>query len=148
VWRSGIGKQLNGRQWTLQFYKGKDITDQHSDHQLINNDSYSMQMEERNFMCQDTKRVIRSRLSGFCFSEGLVDLLRATRIHSLPLGVNRTTGMCTSRPGSDPDIAYSISEQTILTVQTAQLFPLGYPKDFSLLLVVRPTKGKTLHDNR
>jgi collagen type V/XI/XXIV/XXVII alpha len=76
-----------------------------------------------------------------------VDLLRATRIHSLPLGVNRTTGMCTSRPESEPDVAYSISEQTILTVQTAQLFPLGYPKDFSLLLVVSPTKGKTLHEN-
>jgi hypothetical protein len=74
-----------------------------------------------------------------------VDLLYATRIHNLPLGVNRTTGMCTSRPGSEPDVAYSISERTILTVQTAQLFPLGYPMNFSLLLVVSPTKGKTLH---
>jgi collagen type V/XI/XXIV/XXVII alpha len=77
-----------------------------------------------------------------------VDLLLATRIHSLPLGVNRTTGMCVSRPGSDPDVAYSISEQTILTVQTAQLFPSGYPQDFSLLLVVSPTRGKALHDTR
>jgi len=85
-----------------------------------------------------------------CLSEGLVDLLQATRIHNLPLGVNRTTGMCTSRPGfeSEPDVAYSISERTILTVQTAQLFPLGYPQDFSLLLVVSPTKGKPLHGNR
>lgn len=76
-----------------------------------------------------------------CYAEGLVDLLQATKIHNLPLGVNRTTGMCTSRQGSEPDVAYSISERTILTVQTAQLFPLGFPKDFSLLLVVRPTKG-------
>jgi len=73
-----------------------------------------------------------------------VDLLHATKIHNLPLGVNRTTGMCTSRPGSESDAAYSISERTILTVQTAQIFPLGYPKDFSLLLVVKPTKGKLI----
>ena len=76
-----------------------------------------------------------------CVAEEMVDLLQATRIKNLPLGVNRTTGMCTSRASGDADVAYSISERTILTVQTAQFFPLGFPTDFSILLVVSPTQG-------
>uniref|UniRef100_A0A5F9CJN5 Collagen type XI alpha 2 chain n=1 Tax=Oryctolagus cuniculus TaxID=9986 RepID=A0A5F9CJN5_RABIT len=64
-----------------------------------------------------------------------VDVLRALRFPSLPDGVRRTRGICPA------DVAYRVSRPAQLSAPTRQLFPGGFPKDFSLLTVVRTRPG-------
>lgn len=64
-----------------------------------------------------------------------VDVLRALRFPSLPDGVRRSKGVC---PG---DVAYRVARPAQLSAPTRQLFPGGFPKDFSLLTVVRTRPG-------
>ncbi|XP_029387117.1 collagen alpha-2(XI) chain isoform X4 [Mus pahari] len=64
-----------------------------------------------------------------------VDVLRALRFPSLPDGVRRSKGVC---PG---DAAYRVARPAQLSAPTRQLFPGGFPKDFSLLTVVRTRPG-------
>lgn len=64
---------------------------------------------------------------------GLVDL---------PFGINRTLGMCgTERNPFQiyPSPAYSMANNTIITIGTQDVFPVDFPTDFSLMIVLRPT---------
>ncbi|XP_054984527.1 collagen alpha-2(XI) chain isoform X3 [Sorex araneus] len=64
-----------------------------------------------------------------------VDVLRALRFPSLPDGVKKTRGICPA------DVAYRVSRPAQLSAPTRQLFPGGFPKDFSLLAAVRTRPG-------
>ncbi|XP_036023706.1 collagen alpha-2(XI) chain isoform X7 [Onychomys torridus] len=64
-----------------------------------------------------------------------VDVLRALRFPSLPDGVRKSKGVCPA------DVAYRVSRPAQLSAPTRQLFPGGFPKDFSLLTVVRTRPG-------
>uniref|UniRef100_A0A287D2T5 Collagen type XI alpha 2 chain n=2 Tax=Ictidomys tridecemlineatus TaxID=43179 RepID=A0A287D2T5_ICTTR len=64
-----------------------------------------------------------------------VDVLRALRFPSLPDGVRKARGICPSH------VAYRVSRPDQLSAPTRQLFPGGFPKDFSLLTVVRTRPG-------
>lgn len=96
----------------------------------------------------------------FCMHAGGADLLDATRIRDVPLGVEKTTGICDNRvqtvldeetvleaisdPNSirgsgghfvnrsepiqtGPDLAYTLSVRAVLSVNTGQIFPDGFP---------------------
>lgn len=95
---------------------------------------------------------------------GSADLLEATRIKEVPLGVQKTEGFCRKRvtsPVDDfdeeailealisesgngtgietvPDSAYSLSQRAILSVNTGQIFPEGFPSDFSIISTFKP----------
>uniref|UniRef100_A0A8C5K733 Collagen alpha-2(XI) chain n=1 Tax=Jaculus jaculus TaxID=51337 RepID=A0A8C5K733_JACJA len=64
-----------------------------------------------------------------------VDVLRALRFPSLPDGVRKARGVCPA------DTAYRVSRPAQLSAPTRQLFPGGFPKDFSLLTVIRTRPG-------
>uniref|UniRef100_A0A8C6FYP3 Collagen type XI alpha 2 chain n=1 Tax=Moschus moschiferus TaxID=68415 RepID=A0A8C6FYP3_MOSMO len=64
-----------------------------------------------------------------------VDVLRALRFPALPDGVRRARGICPA------DVAYRVSRPAQLSAPTRQLFPGGFPKDFSLLTAVRTRPG-------
>ncbi|KAK2509090.1 hypothetical protein MC885_010568 [Smutsia gigantea] len=64
-----------------------------------------------------------------------VDVLQALRFPSLPDGVRVARGICPA------DVAYRVSRPAQLSAPTRQLFPGGFPKDFSLLTVVRTRPG-------
>jgi len=88
------------------------------------------------------------------------------RVEELPLGIEKTTGICPSRVQSvldeetilaalssgqqrstnntdyiqtGPDSAYVLSSQAVLSVNTGQLFPDGWPTDFSLVATFLPS---------
>ncbi|CAG2061642.1 unnamed protein product, partial [Timema podura] len=81
-------------------------------------------------------RLVFPQMSFHANADGVVDLLKATKIMEEPLGITRIEGKCPGR-GS----AYSLSERALLTVNTAQLFPTQFPQDFSLLFVARIEPG-------
>ncbi|XP_020829879.1 collagen alpha-2(XI) chain isoform X6 [Phascolarctos cinereus] len=64
-----------------------------------------------------------------------VDVLRALQFPSLPDGVRRVVGVCPA------DVAYRVTRPAQLSAPTRQLFPGGFPTDFSLLSVLRPNPG-------
>ncbi|CAI9622149.1 unnamed protein product, partial [Staurois parvus] len=74
---------------------------------------------------------------------GPVNVLRALDFHNTPEGVSKTVGFCTNRKASKgPDTAYKIQKNVQLSVPLKQLYPGGvFPKDFSILLTVKPKKG-------
>ena len=47
--------------------------------------------------------------------------------------------MCESRE----DVAYQLSERVLPTASTSNFYPNGFPKDFSILLTVKPAVGMT-----
>ncbi|XP_030045046.1 collagen alpha-1(XI) chain-like, partial [Microcaecilia unicolor] len=72
-----------------------------------------------------------------------IDVLKALGFHSLPDGISKTTGFCTNRRDSrGSDTAFTVQKHAQLSAPTKQLFPGGvFPKDFSILLTIKPTKG-------
>lgn len=52
-----------------------------------------------------------------------VDVLKVLDFQSSPEGVRKTTGFCTVRRGSKPDIAYRVGKQAQISAPTKQLFP-------------------------
>uniref|UniRef100_A0A8C3B512 Collagen, type XI, alpha 1b n=1 Tax=Cyclopterus lumpus TaxID=8103 RepID=A0A8C3B512_CYCLU len=71
-----------------------------------------------------------------------VDILKALDFQSSPEGVRKTTGFCTVRRGSKPDIAYRVGKQAQISAPTKQLFPGGvFPEDFSILFTIKPKAG-------
>lgn len=52
-----------------------------------------------------------------------VDVLKVLDFQSSPEGVRKTTGFCTARRGSKPDIAYRVGKQAQISAPTKQLFP-------------------------
>uniref|UniRef100_A0A665X0W0 Collagen, type XI, alpha 1b n=1 Tax=Echeneis naucrates TaxID=173247 RepID=A0A665X0W0_ECHNA len=71
-----------------------------------------------------------------------VDVLKVLDFQSSPEGVRKTTGFCTARRGSKPDVAYRVGKQAQISAPTKQLFPGGvFPEDFSILFTVKPKAG-------
>lgn len=58
-----------------------------------------------------------------------VDVLRALQVPSLPEGVKKVPGFCTSRRSSSPDHAYRITKKAQISAPTKQLFSGGPPLD-------------------
>uniref|UniRef100_A0A3Q3LGT0 Thrombospondin-like N-terminal domain-containing protein n=1 Tax=Mastacembelus armatus TaxID=205130 RepID=A0A3Q3LGT0_9TELE len=76
-----------------------------------------------------------------CKSEP-VDVLKVLDFQSSPEGIQKTTGFCSVRRGSNPDIAYRVSKTAQLSTPTKQLFPGGvFPEDFSILFTIKPKAG-------
>jgi len=68
---------------------------------------------------------------------GPVDLLAAFRLNSNP-AVEKVNGICSRREGQyPPDTAYRLTQQAVISVPTASVFPDGFPFDFSILSVFR-----------
>lgn len=62
----------------------------------------------------------------------------------LPIGIRQAQGMC----GNDRNAyqrhssaAYSMDNNTIITVATSKVFRDEFPQDFSILLTIRPNKN-------
>uniref|UniRef100_A0A6I8SGC4 Collagen, type V, alpha 3 n=1 Tax=Xenopus tropicalis TaxID=8364 RepID=A0A6I8SGC4_XENTR len=74
---------------------------------------------------------------------GPVDVLKSLEFHSLPEGVSKTAGFCTNRRAAKgSDTAFRVQKHAQLSIPTKKLFPGGvFPKDFSVLLTVKPKKG-------
>ncbi|CAB1454496.1 unnamed protein product [Pleuronectes platessa] len=71
-----------------------------------------------------------------------VDVLKVLDFNSSPDGVRKTTGFCTARRGSKPDVAYRVGKQAQISAPTKQLFPGGvFPEDFSILFTIKPKAG-------
>uniref|UniRef100_A0A7N6BM01 Fibrillar collagen NC1 domain-containing protein n=1 Tax=Anabas testudineus TaxID=64144 RepID=A0A7N6BM01_ANATE len=71
-----------------------------------------------------------------------VDVLKVLDFQSSPEGVKKTTGFCTVRRGSKPDVAYRVGKQAQISAPTKQLFPGGvFPEDFSILFTIKPKAG-------
>uniref|UniRef100_A0A3B4XXT9 Thrombospondin-like N-terminal domain-containing protein n=1 Tax=Seriola lalandi dorsalis TaxID=1841481 RepID=A0A3B4XXT9_SERLL len=71
-----------------------------------------------------------------------VDVLKVLDFKSSPEGVRKTTGFCTARRGSKPDVAYRVGKQAQISAPTKQLFPGGvFPEDFSILFTIKPKAG-------
>ena len=79
------------------------------------------------------------------FPSGSVDLVDVLNLASTPLGIETSTGMCEDRPADDgggggsgaADTAFKISSRAVASVATAQVFPDGFPADFSILATFR-----------
>lgn len=56
-----------------------------------------------------------------------VDVLRALQVPSLPEGVKKVPGFCTSRRSGTPDHAYRITKKAQISAPTKQLFS-GQPQ--------------------
>lgn len=52
-----------------------------------------------------------------------VDVLKVLDFQSSPEGVRKTTGFCTARRGSKPDVAYRVGREAQISAPTKQLFP-------------------------
>ena len=73
---------------------------------------------------------------------GSVDLVDVLNLASTPPGIETSTGMCEARPtdgdgDGDADTAFKISSRAVASVPTAQVFPGGFPSDFSVLATFR-----------
>lgn len=66
-----------------------------------------------------------------------IDLVERLNLGAIPPGIERSVGICESRPGSGPDTAYKISSRAVASIPTAQVFPDGFPSDFSILATFR-----------
>lgn len=62
-----------------------------------------------------------------------------------PNGIHASRGMCGETKiirdnyGNNTS-AFTVSKNTMLTVASTQVFPSGFPVDFSILLVIKPTR--------
>lgn len=73
---------------------------------------------------------------------GIVDLLEASDLWSEPYGVTRIIGRCPNKTDESleydkSDWAYRLTEKAETSLSTGKLFPKGFPKDFSVLIVSR-----------
>lgn len=74
------------------------------------------------------------------FSVGIVDMILEMGMTDLPTGINISKGMCGETKSLNKkytSAAYSINRDTMLTAGTSQIFPDGFPIDFSILLSFR-----------
>lgn len=80
------------------------------------------------------------------FVDNLVDLIEGAGLWEEPDGVLRILGRCANYTPENieparSDWAYRFSERAQISLSTSQFFPIGFPQDFSILLVVRPSPG-------
>lgn len=66
-----------------------------------------------------------------------------------PMGITRIAGRCAYNetdledlPGID-SVAFRMDDRAQLSISTGHVFQRGFPQDFSILIVARPTPGKT-----
>uniref|UniRef100_A0A8C4FC74 Collagen, type XI, alpha 2 n=1 Tax=Dicentrarchus labrax TaxID=13489 RepID=A0A8C4FC74_DICLA len=77
-----------------------------------------------------------------CFSSSdPVDVLRALQVPSLPEGVKKVPGFCTSRRSGTPDHAYRITKKAQISAPTKQLFSGQFPENFSIMALVKAQAG-------
>lgn len=74
-----------------------------------------------------------------CLDSATVDLINALKFSGEPRGVTRVDGMCESRG----DVAYRLSDKVLPTASTANFYPDGFPRDFSILVTVKPAVDTT-----
>jgi len=77
-------------------------------------------------------KILQCLVNMFCkglLLVGSADLLEATRISEFPLGITKTKGICDQRPNpatpgelAEEDVAYKISSNAAVSVNTAELF--------------------------
>ncbi|KAJ8273741.1 hypothetical protein GJAV_G00105020 [Gymnothorax javanicus] len=70
-----------------------------------------------------------------------VDVLRVLQFPSLPEGVRKVPGFCTSRRSGPPDQAYRITKKAEISAPTKQLFPGRFPENFSIMTLVKAQAG-------
>uniref|UniRef100_A0A8D3E9E2 Fibrillar collagen NC1 domain-containing protein n=1 Tax=Scophthalmus maximus TaxID=52904 RepID=A0A8D3E9E2_SCOMX len=70
-----------------------------------------------------------------------VDVLRALQVPSLPEGVKKVPGFCTSRRSGNPDHAYRITKKAQISAPTKQLFSGRFPENFSIMALVKAQAG-------
>uniref|UniRef100_A0AAQ5XY58 Collagen, type XI, alpha 2 n=1 Tax=Amphiprion ocellaris TaxID=80972 RepID=A0AAQ5XY58_AMPOC len=70
-----------------------------------------------------------------------VDVLRALQVPSLPEGVKKVPGFCTSRRSGSPDHAYRITKKAQISAPTKQLFSGRFPENFSIMALVKAQAG-------
>ena len=84
--------------------------------------------------------------SVICFgilSDQIIDLLKAFAIPDLPINVQATSGICGNERNSyqiHPAPAYAILENAMITIPSINVFPNGFPPDFSIITTFRPNK--------
>uniref|UniRef100_A0A665UY57 Collagen, type XI, alpha 2 n=1 Tax=Echeneis naucrates TaxID=173247 RepID=A0A665UY57_ECHNA len=76
-----------------------------------------------------------------CRPSDPVDVLRALQVPSLPEGVKKVPGFCTSRRSSSPDHAYRITKKAQISAPTKQLFSGRFPENFSIMALVKAQAG-------
>lgn len=100
--------------------------------------------------------LIKFKITTLCFLEkfeknsfaddSVKDLLKVCQIHELPAGTAKVPvggGRCPGPTGEEfVPFAYKLDETAQLSVSTGQVFPDGFPHDFSILLAARPSPGK------
>lgn len=68
-----------------------------------------------------------------------VDVLRVLQLPSLPEGVQKVPGFCTSRRAGTADHAYRITKKAQLSAPTKQLFS-GAPLQYPIMLIADKAK--------
>ena len=80
---------------------------------------------------------------------GTADLIESLSLDALPKGVEASDGLCQNREGMDAvstsDVAYTISDRSVASIPTAQLFPDGFPSDFSILATFQAKSQSKVH---
>ncbi|KAG5880671.1 hypothetical protein JTB14_037568 [Gonioctena quinquepunctata] len=78
--------------------------------------------------------------------DGIVDLIEVANLFDEPDGIVRILGRCWNNTEEyEPkrqDWGYRWNEQAQITLTTQDHFPGGFPTDFSILIVARPTPGQ------
>ena len=82
------------------------------------------------------------RAKSLPFVAGSVDLVDLLNLAATPPGIEASAGMCEARPtdatgSAAADAAFKISSRAAASVPTAQVFPGGFPADFSVLATFR-----------
>uniref|UniRef100_A0A8C7KW31 Collagen, type XI, alpha 2 n=1 Tax=Oncorhynchus kisutch TaxID=8019 RepID=A0A8C7KW31_ONCKI len=75
------------------------------------------------------------------FNVDPVDVLRMLQLPSLPEGVRKVPGFCTSRRAGTADHAYRISKKAQISAPTNQLFSGRFPENFSIMALVKAHAG-------
>uniref|UniRef100_A0A8C8GAY1 Fibrillar collagen NC1 domain-containing protein n=1 Tax=Oncorhynchus tshawytscha TaxID=74940 RepID=A0A8C8GAY1_ONCTS len=70
-----------------------------------------------------------------------VDVLRMLQLPSLPEGVRKVPGFCTSRRAGSADHAYRITKKAQISAPTNQLFSGRFPENFSIMALVKAHAG-------
>lgn len=71
-------------------------------------------------------------------------MIKQLGLPDLPSGVSGTSGMCGNEHDhhqSHPFPAYNLNSNAMITVASTEVFPNGFPEDFSILLTLRPKRS-------